>query len=110
MTFRVRIDPVAQRHIDEFAVYLCQYSEEFAIEQIDRLNRIISSNLGQSPLTWAHFAFTGAPIAPICFASGAARNTGLSTPSTKKPGRSTFFISGTPAAIRTRSTCKLSRR
>jgi hypothetical protein len=48
----VRIDPVAQRHIDEFAVYLRNYSEEFAIEQIERLDRIISVNLGESPLTW----------------------------------------------------------
>jgi plasmid stabilization system protein ParE len=65
MTFRVRIDPVAQRHIDEFAVYLCQYSEEFAIEQIDRLNRIISSNLGQSPLTWAHFCLHGRTLSRL---------------------------------------------
>jgi hypothetical protein len=61
MTFRVRIDPVAQRHIDEFAVYLPNYSEEFAIEQIERLDRIILVNLGEAPLTWGYFAFTGAP-------------------------------------------------
>jgi hypothetical protein len=34
MGFRVRIDRVAQRQIDEFAAYLGQYSEEFALEQI----------------------------------------------------------------------------
>jgi hypothetical protein len=70
MTFRVRIDPVAQRHIDEFAVYLRNYSEEFAIEQIERLERIISINLGGSPLTWAYFAFTGAPYRAYLFRVG----------------------------------------
>ncbi len=51
MAFRVRIDPVALRHIDEFAAYLRDDSEEFAIEQIDRLDRIIATNLGEMPLT-----------------------------------------------------------
>src|SRR5262249_47251797 len=54
MTFRVRIDPVAQRHIDEFAAYLRDYSEEFAIEQIDRLEQVISLHIAGSPLTWAY--------------------------------------------------------
>jgi mRNA-degrading endonuclease RelE of RelBE toxin-antitoxin system len=70
MTFRVRIDPVAQRHIDEFAAYLRNYREEFAIEQIDRLDRIISVNLGESPLTWAYFVFTGAPYRAYLFRVG----------------------------------------
>ena len=70
MTFRVRIDPVAQRHIDEFAVYLRNYSAEFAIEQIERLDRIISVNLGESPLTWGYFAFTGAPYRAYLFRVG----------------------------------------
>ncbi len=38
MTFRVRIDPVALRQIEHFAAYLRDYSEEFAIEQIERLD------------------------------------------------------------------------
>ena len=70
MTFRVRIDPVAQRHIDEFAVYLRGYSEDFAIEQIERLDRTIATNLGESPLTWAYFAFTGAPYRAYLFRVG----------------------------------------
>lgn len=70
MTFRVRIDPVAQRHIDEFAAYLRRYSEEFAIEQIERLDHIIATNLGESPLTWAYFAFTGAPYRAYLFRVG----------------------------------------
>jgi hypothetical protein len=70
MTFRVRIDPVAQSHIDEFAVYLRAYDEEFAVEQIGRLERIISVHLGESPLTWAHFALTGAPYRAYLFRVG----------------------------------------
>jgi len=70
MTFRVRIDPVALRHIDEFAAYLRDYSEEFAIEQIERLDRIIAVNLGESPLTWSYFAFTGAPYRAYLFRVG----------------------------------------
>ncbi len=38
MTFRVRIDPVALRQIEQFAACLRDYSEEFAIEQIERLD------------------------------------------------------------------------
>jgi hypothetical protein len=70
MTFRVRIDPVAQRLIDEFAIYLRDYSEEFAIEQFDRLDRILSINLQESPLTWTYFAFTGAPYRAYLFRVG----------------------------------------
>ena len=70
MTFRVRIDPVALRHIDEFAAYLRDYSEEFAIEQIERLDRVIAVNLGESPLTWSTFAFTGAPYRAYLFRVG----------------------------------------
>lgn len=70
MTFRVRIAPLAQRHIDEFAIYLRAYSEDFAIEQIDRLNRTLSVNLGESPLTWSYFAFTGAPYRAYLFRVG----------------------------------------
>jgi plasmid stabilization system protein ParE len=70
MTFRLRIAPLAQRHIDQFAVYLRDYNEQFAIEQIDRLNRILSVNLGQSPLTWGYFTLTGAPYCAYLFRVG----------------------------------------
>jgi mRNA-degrading endonuclease RelE of RelBE toxin-antitoxin system len=70
MTYRVRIDPVAQRHIDEFAAYLRNYDEAFAIEQIQRLDRIIGLNLGETPLTWNHFPFTGAPYRGYLFRVG----------------------------------------
>lgn len=70
MSYRVRIDPVALRHIDEFVAYLRDYSEDFAIEQIERLVRILSVNLGESPLTWGYFPFTGAPYRAYLFRVG----------------------------------------
>jgi plasmid stabilization system protein ParE len=70
VTFRVRIAPLAQRHIDEFAAYLGAYSEDFAVEQIDRLDRILAVNLGGSPLTWGHFFLTGAPYRAYLFRVG----------------------------------------
>jgi hypothetical protein len=51
MAYRVRIDPVAQRQIDQFAIYLRGYSEDFAIEQIERLDCILYTNLAEAPLT-----------------------------------------------------------
>ena len=70
MTFRVRIDPVALRQIDEFATYLRDYSEDFALEQIEHLDRTIAINLGESPLTWNYFVFTGAPYRAYLFRVG----------------------------------------
>jgi hypothetical protein len=46
MAFRVRVATIAQRQIDEFADYLRDYSEEFAIEQLNRLDRIFLSTSG----------------------------------------------------------------
>jgi thiamine pyrophosphate-dependent acetolactate synthase large subunit-like protein len=37
MTFRIRIGPLAQREIDDFAVCTSSYGEEFAVEQFARL-------------------------------------------------------------------------
>ena len=70
MTFRVRIDPVALRQIDQFAAYLRDYSEDFAIEQIERLDRILRLNLGESPLSWSYFPLTGAPYRAYLFRVG----------------------------------------
>jgi plasmid stabilization system protein ParE len=69
MTFRVRIDPVALRQIEDFAGYLRDYSDDFATEQIDRLDRVLR-HLSESPLTWSHFAFTGAPYRAYLFRVG----------------------------------------
>jgi ParE toxin of type II toxin-antitoxin system, parDE len=70
MAYRVRIDPVALLHIDAFAAYLRDYSEDFAVEQIERLDRIIATNIAESPLTWSYFAFTGAPYRAYLFRVG----------------------------------------
>jgi mRNA-degrading endonuclease RelE of RelBE toxin-antitoxin system len=70
MTYRVRIDPVAQRQIDQFAIYLREYSEDFAVEQIERLDRILQFNLGESPLMWSYFPLTGAPYRAYLFRVG----------------------------------------
>jgi mRNA-degrading endonuclease RelE of RelBE toxin-antitoxin system len=70
MTFRLRIAARAQRGMDELATYLRDYSEQFAIEQIDRLNTVLSRNLAESPLTWSYFIFTGAPYRAYLFRVG----------------------------------------
>jgi mRNA-degrading endonuclease RelE of RelBE toxin-antitoxin system len=70
MPYRVRIDPLAMRQIDEFAAYLRDYSEDFAREQIERLDRILRFNLGESPLTWSYFPLTGAPYRAYLFRVG----------------------------------------
>src|SRR5262245_40786405 len=70
MAFRVRLSALAQRQIDAFADYLRAYDEDFAIEQLDRLDRIFSVNLRDSPLTWSYFAFTGAPYRAYLFRVG----------------------------------------
>jgi mRNA-degrading endonuclease RelE of RelBE toxin-antitoxin system len=70
MAYRVRFDPVALSQIEDFAAYLRDYSEDFALEQIQRLDLIIALNLGESPLTWPYFAFTGAPYRAYLFRVG----------------------------------------
>ena len=67
MNYRVRIDPVAMRQIDQFAAYLREYSEAFATEQIQRLGRIFMFNLAELPLTWSYFPLTGAPYRGYLF-------------------------------------------
>src|SRR5262245_49708924 len=70
MAFKVRIDRVAFRQIEHFAEYLRDYDEEFAIEQIKRLDRILHVNLKDSPLTWGYFPLTGAPYRGYLFRVG----------------------------------------
>src|SRR5579859_4085376 len=70
MTYRVRIDPVTQDQIEHFARYLSRYDEEFAIEQIERLDRILQTSLAEAPLTWGYFPLTGAPYRSYLFRVG----------------------------------------
>jgi mRNA-degrading endonuclease RelE of RelBE toxin-antitoxin system len=70
MTYRVRIDPAALRQINQFAVYLRNYGEDFAIEQIEHLDRILRADLAEAPLTWSYFPLTGAPYRAYLFRVG----------------------------------------
>jgi hypothetical protein len=70
MTYRVRIDPVALGQIEQFATWLSDYSEDFAIEQIERLDEILRLNLAEAPLTWGYFPLTGAPYRAYLFRVG----------------------------------------
>jgi hypothetical protein len=70
MSYRVRIDPVAQRQIDQFARYLRDYEQDFAIEQIHRLDRILFTNLAVTPRTRSYFPLTGAPYRAYLFRVG----------------------------------------
>jgi mRNA-degrading endonuclease RelE of RelBE toxin-antitoxin system len=70
MTYRVRVDPVAQEQIDRFADYLSKYDEDFAIEQIGRLDRILRADLAEAPLTWGYFPLTGVPYRGYLFRVG----------------------------------------
>ena len=70
MSFRLRITPLAQQDIDQLAAYLGAYDESFAVEQIDRLHRILFDSLAVSPHTWAYFPLTGAPYRAYLFRVG----------------------------------------
>lgn len=70
MPFRIHIAQLAQAQIDDFADYLRAHDETLALEHIDRLNRILTTQLGQSPLTWGYFALTGAPYRAYLFRVG----------------------------------------
>src|SRR5205823_5921931 len=70
MTYRLRITPRAQRHIDDFSAYLEEYNEEFAVEHMDGLRRVLIANLAESPLTWSYFPFTSAPYRGYLFRVG----------------------------------------
>ena len=69
MAFRLRIDPTALLQIEQFAAYLREYDEGFAVEQIERLYRALHL-LRESPLTWSYFPLTGAPYRAYLFRVG----------------------------------------
>jgi hypothetical protein len=61
---------MAQRQIDEFSDYLREYSEDFAVEQRNRLERFFGVNLPEAPLVWSYFVFTGPPYRAYLFRVG----------------------------------------
>jgi len=89
-----RIDPVALRQIEQFVAHLRDYSEEFAIEQIERLDRMLSIDLAESPLTGSYFAFTGAPYRAYLFRVGRRTQYWIIYTWTRTLVRWTFFTSG----------------
>src|SRR5262249_59037210 len=68
--FRLRIDPIARQNMREFAEYLSDYDQQFADEQVERLDRLLSVNIAGSPLTWGYFPLTGAPYRGYLFRVG----------------------------------------
>jgi mRNA-degrading endonuclease RelE of RelBE toxin-antitoxin system len=69
MAFRLRVDPTALIQIEEFAAYLQEYDEVFAIEQIERLRRALRL-IREAPLTWSYFPLTGMPYRAYLFRVG----------------------------------------
>jgi mRNA-degrading endonuclease RelE of RelBE toxin-antitoxin system len=70
MPYRIRIDPMALSQIEQLPAWLRDYSEDVAIEQIDRLDSILPVNLGEAPLTWSYFPLTGPPNRAYLFRVG----------------------------------------
>lgn len=70
MSYSVRIDALALRDIDQFATYLDDYSETFALEQIERIDAVFRNALSQSPTTWSYFFVTGALYRAYLFRVG----------------------------------------
>lgn len=68
MRYLVRISPNAQRQMDELAAYLAAYSLELAEGHFDRLDRVISVQLAESPNIWSFFPLTGPPYRAFLFA------------------------------------------
>ena len=70
MTFRIRIDRVAQQEIDYFAAHAAAYSGAWAAEQFARLSHIFAVDLAEAPLRLSIFLLTGAPYRPHLFRVG----------------------------------------
>ena len=58
------------RDIDSFAEYASAYSDEFALEQFERLQQILTVDLAEAPHTWGFFFITGAPYRAYLFRVG----------------------------------------
>lgn len=94
MAYRLRITRAAQHDIDGLAAYLHDCSERLAVEQIDRLNHVLSVNIAESPLTWGSFVFSGAPYRAYLFRIGRRTQYWIVSQSTKKGARLRSFASG----------------
>jgi hypothetical protein len=103
MTFRIRIDRVAQQEIDEFAIHAAEYSEAWATEQFARLSHIFAVDLAEAPLRRSFFVLTGAPYRAYLFRVGRRTHYWISTRSMRLRELSTSCVSGTRAVIRDNS-------
>jgi hypothetical protein len=70
VTYRVLVAPLAKDEMARFAAYAAEYADEFAIEQFERLNQIITVELAEAPLMWRYFYVTGAPYLAYLFRVG----------------------------------------
>ena len=70
MTFKVIRDLIADAEIEAIGRYAAQYSQEFALRQFERIEKIFSVDLPQSPNTWSYFYATGAPFRAYLFRVG----------------------------------------
>lgn len=70
MTYSVVRSERFERDVDEFAAYAADYSEEFARRQFERLNRVFTEFLAESPGASAMFYATGAPYRGYLFRVG----------------------------------------
>src|SRR4051812_29599994 len=104
MTFRIVIDPIAQEQIDQLAEYLRGYSEDFATEQIARLDRILHLISAKRRSHGPSFLSLGRRTAAISSGLADEPSTGSYMPSTSNDGLSMSFCFGTRAAIRNQST------
>lgn len=70
MTYKVVRAPLAQGEMARFAAYAADYSDDWAIEQFTRLNRVLSVDLAEAPYQWSYFYLTGAPFRAYLFRVG----------------------------------------
>lgn len=70
MSYGVVVAPRARAEMAAFAAYAADYSDAFALEQFERLNRILSVELAEAPMMWGYFYVTGAPYRAYLFRAG----------------------------------------
>ena len=74
MTFRVAKTRRAETDLANFAAYANNFSEAFARETFERLDRVLSIHLAEAPHTWNYFYVTGAPYRAYLFRVGRRTN------------------------------------
>jgi len=70
MNYRVEFAHRARCDIENCIDYFTNFSEDFAVTQIERLYDVIANSIAQTPTTWNHFFLTGAPYRAYLFRVG----------------------------------------